>query len=507
VKDLKRKKRPRISAIVRARAKVRKRVKINPFHLPDFPPGVLPAGNKGMAMDQQVGSSLGWAAGSWINAAFTQGYEFLGYTYLAELAQVPEYRRIVEVIATEMTRKWIKLSSVGDDDKTKQIEELEDEMKRLQVKETFRRIAEQDGFFGRAHLYLDTGSTDNPDELKTPIGDGRDKISEAKIEQGSLKRLKTVEALWCYPTNYNANDPLKPDWYNPEMWFVMGKEIHSSRLLTFVGREVPDLLKPAYSFGGLALTQMAKPYVDNWLRTRQSVSDLVGNFSVRGVKTDLGESLMSAGDELFARAEVFNDLADNQGLMLLQNGAPGEGEDFFNITTPLGGLYELQAQAQEHMAAVSGIPLVKLLGIQPAGLNASSEGEIRVWYDWIEAYQEKLFTEKLGRVIDFIQLSLWGKVDPAITFTYEKLFSLTEKEAAEVREIDARTADINIGAGVLWPLDERTRIAHDPLTLYPGLDVNDLPEAPEDPKINIRGTEVAPELKQGETGEEHEEAA
>ena len=32
-----------------------------------------------------------------------------------------------------------------------------------------------------------------------------------------------------------VRDPLKPDWYKPTKWFVMGKELHASRLLTLVG--------------------------------------------------------------------------------------------------------------------------------------------------------------------------------------------------------------------------------------------------------------------------------
>jgi Anti-CBASS protein Acb1-like len=75
--------------------------------------------------------------------------------------------------------------------------------------------------------------------------------------------------------NYNSNDPLKDDWYRPNTWYIQSKAIHSSRLITLIGREVPDLLKPTYSFGGLSLSQMAKPYVDNWLKTRQRRDNLV----------------------------------------------------------------------------------------------------------------------------------------------------------------------------------------------------------------------------------------
>jgi phage-related protein (TIGR01555 family) len=448
---------------------------VNPFKVANHPPSVVPTGASTMAQDEDINASAQWASSA-LSGIFADGVTFLGYPYLAELAQRPEYRRISETLATEMTRKWVKLQAAGDKDKTEKLKQLEAAMKRLKVQSAFRKAAEQDGFFGRSHIYLDFGTTDDRDELKTPIGDGGNDISKNKIKKGSLKRLKTVEPVWCYPTDYNSNDPLRPDWYKPSSWFVQGTQIHSSRLLTFVGREVPDLLKPAYSFGGLSMSQMAKPYVDNWVRTRQSVADLIHSFSVNGIKIDLAEALQVSdanGGELFKRIDLFNRLRDNRGTMVLN-----AGEEFFNVSTPLGTLDALQAQTQEHMAAVSGIPIVKLLGIQPMGLNASSEGEIRVFYDWIHAYQELLFADQLNRVLGFIQLSEFGEVDPDISFKFVDLWQLDEIERATLRKTDAETGKILIEGKTLSRAEERKRIASDPEAPYASLDTDILPAEP-----------------------------
>lgn len=445
---------------------------VRPFAIPKPPKGVVPDGAPTLAMDDQIVGAGAWAGG-YYGYAFTEGLEFLGYPYLSELAQRPEYRRIVEVIATEMTRKWIRLTTKGDDeDKTEKISKITDEIDRLQVQAAFKKLAEEDGFFGRSHLYIDTGSTDDPAELATDIGDGRNATSQRKVGKGSLKAVRPVEAVWTYPTDYNSVDPLRGDWYKPSAWFVMGKQVHSSRLLTFIGREVPDLLKPAYSFGGLSLTQMAKPYVDNWLQTRQSVNDIISAFTVFVLKTNMAETLQMGGEKLFHRAALFNNLRNNRGLMMLDN----EQEDFQNVSASLAGLDELQAQAQEHMASVSGIPLVKLLGITPSGLNASSDGEIRVFYDSISAYQEAFFRPNLTRVIDFIQLSLFGKVDQDIGFEFGPLYALNEKEEAEVEKIKAETGSILINDGVLAPEEERKRVAADPGSDYASIDVDEMPE-------------------------------
>lgn len=430
-----------------------------------------------MANDEQIIEVNAWAAEAVCNGAYFNGVTFLGYPYLAELAQRPEYRRVSEVLATEATRKWIKLqhkTATDDAGQNERVAELIAEMTSLDVQGAFRKMAELDGFFGRAHLYLDTGSTDDRNELVTPIGDGRNTVTLAKFKgkTGFLKAVKPIEPVWCYPAKYNANDPLKPDWYNPQSWFCQGKEIHVTRLLPFVGREVPDLLKPSYSFGGLSLSQMVKPYVDNWLRTRQSVADLIWSFSVRGIKTNMAASLAADGKEFFNRMAVFTNVQNNQGLMALDK----DTEDFFNIVTPLGSLDALQAQSQEHMSSVSGIPIVKLLGIQPAGLNASSEGELTVWYDWVEAFQEKFFTARLSQVIDFIMLSLWGEIDEDITFAWESLRALTDLEQAELDKAKAETAAIYVEASVLAPEEVRAELVKDPDSTY--ADLSD--EAPTD---------------------------
>jgi hypothetical protein len=474
----------RISDLVIARAN-RSRTRTRPltvFGIAQHPPGVAPEG-AGMAMDDTSGfmPALGWANNAF-NSAFLEGTTFLGYAWLAELAQRPEYRRIVEVIATEMTRKWIRVTAKGDDDKTDKIEELNDALEKLNIKQVFREIAEQDGLFGRAHLYLDTGDGEDREELKVPIGNGRNEVSKSKVNKSHpLQALRTVEAVWCYPTDYNSNDPLRDDWYRPNMWYAMGKQIHMSRLIRFVGREVPDLLKPAYSFGGLALTQMAKPYVDNWLRTRQSISDLVHSFSVSGILTDLSTALTADGSEMFKRAELFNKLRDNSGLMLLNKAT----EEFFNVATPLSTLDQLQAQSQEQICSITGIPLVKYTGISPHGLNASSEGELRAFYDWIGAFQPKLFDEAVKTVLGFTQLSIWGEIDEDIVHVWEPLWEATEKEVAEIRKLEADTDQVLIDTGVLHPEESRKRIAADPETEYAALDVEDVPELKEEEEAGL----------------------
>ena len=437
-------------------------------------PGVIPKRYVKMAMDDAA-SFTTWAEAS-IGDLIRQGLTFLGYPLLAEMSQRPEYRRISDVFATEATREWIEIKATGDSDKTEKIKALEKELDRLDLRGVFRSALMMDGYFGRAHIYIDTGATRRPAELKTPICDAKGDLTPIKIKKGSIRALKAVEPSWTYPVRYNSNDPLADDWYRSEAWFVMGKEVHSSRLLTLISRPVPDILKPAYAFGGLSLTQMARPYVDKWLRTQQSVSDLLYSFSLMILKTNMQTQLQGGAEEgLLARAMLFNLFRNNRSMMLVDN----EDEEVENVAAPLSTLDTLQAQSQEHVGSAMAIPNIKYTGIQPAGLNASSDGELRVWYDGIKAYQEG-HRDNLTWIIQAVQISIWGAIDEDITFVFKPLVVLSEKERADLEKTKAETDDILVnGVGALSPDDSRARIAGDPLSAYEGIDPKGAPGIPD----------------------------
>ena len=442
------------------------------YTLPQAAPGVIAKDTK-LACDSACGPAYAWA--STLQSVFAEGLGFLGYPYLAELTQRPEYRRPAEILAKEMTRKWIRLQSTGDEDRSEKLAKIEAELKRLGIQAAFRKAAEQDGFFGRSQLFLDMGD-DRPEELIAPLAETINKVG-----RGALKGVQIVEPIWTYPGMYNSTDPLREDFYRPTTWFVMNREVHASRLLTFVSRPLPDMLKPAYAFGGLSLSQIAKPYVDNWLRTRQSVSDLLHSYSIMVLKTNLSAVLNAEGaEQMLRRAMLFNQARDNRGVMMVDR----DTEDFANVSAPLGGLDRLQAQSQEQMSAVTGIPLIVLLGITPSGLNATSEGELRTFYAWIEAQQEALFTPLLSRLLNVVQLSLFGEIDPAIGFTWVPLWTLDEVQLATMRKTEADTDIELINAGVIDSQEARVRLASQEDGPYASLDLNEPP--PEPPLRELR---------------------
>lgn len=430
-----------------------------PIKPPVIPNGVIPKDKKTEVIGMDEASVYDYAR------AYTNGgiEGFPGYPYLAALATRAEYRAFASTLATELTREWITLnSSQTDDDNTKQkITEITQELTRLGLQSVIKKIAEHDSYFGRGQIFINIKEQDRSKPLI---------LDKRTVKVGSLLAIKAVEPMWTTPSSYNAIDPAAADFYEPSTWFMLGNQVHASRLLTIITRPVPDLFKPAFNFSGMSMSQLAEPYVDNWLRTRQSVSDLINNFSIVNLATSMEQVLQGEedGTELFQRADLFTAGRSNKGVMLTDM----EREELNMLNAPLGGLHELQAQAQEHMCSVSTQPAIKLTGISPSGLNASSEGEIKVWYDRVSALQESDYRKPIEIVIKLAQLNLYGEIDPDITFTFNPLYQMTDKELADIRNANATAAGAYIDRGVLSAQEERERIARDPESGYQGIDID-----------------------------------
>lgn len=457
------------------------------YRCPDAPKCVIDPKRK-LAQDSQFYASFG----GYLDGAY-DGYNavgFMGYPILSDLSQRPEYRTMTETIAEEMLREGYEIVSrdeAKDDERADRIKVIGEELERLGVRALLQKVLEHDGYFGRGHIYIDLGVGDDRAALEERL------VYSAKtIAKGSLKGFKTVEPIWAYPMAYNSNDPLREDFFVPQTWVVMDKTVHRTRLLTIVSRKVPDILKPAYSFGGLSMTQLARPYVDNWLRTRDSVGDIVHSFSMTILKTNTGTLLQGGdGENVLARVDYMNATKDNRGCVVVDK----DSEEIEQINTPLTGLDALQAQAQEQMCSVSHTPVIKLLGLTPTGLNTSTDGEMVAWDDYVAARQTAVLDDPMRVILKVVQLNRFGDVDESIVHRWLPLRQMDGEARARIRKTSADADQIYLSEGVVSPEEVRARLATDPDSGYDALDPAELPEPPEE-------TETDESEKKGGDGDE-----
>jgi phage-related protein (TIGR01555 family) len=414
---------------------------------------------------------------------------FPGYPVLAAMSQSSDYRAVAETTATEMTREWgrfkiddpdadsgsdltdaqLEAFKMQEEEKASarqnKINQINDAFEKHNVRGLVRKAIEVELGMGRAQIYI---KLDHADDGLPFVTDPRG------VKKGALKGFRLIEPMWSTPSAYNAYDPTEADFYVPNKWFVLGKQVHADRLMTLVMRPVPDILKPAYNFGGISMFQLMKPYVERYQRTADSVAQIVQAFSLTILSTDMSGILANGESDanLWLRAGIFNRFRENSGLMLLDK----ESEVIDQINTPLTSLPDLLTKSQEQMAGPSHTPLVKLLGVTPDGIGNSTDGEIRVYYDYIMAQNEAHIGPIIKTFSDLIQLNLFGEIDPAIKWEFNPLYQLNELELAQVQETKGRNAKQLVEAAIVSPQEARVTLSKDEQSPFNSIDVDDVPE-------------------------------
>ncbi|MFT8720015.1 DUF1073 domain-containing protein [Acetobacter sp.] len=480
------------------------------------PKGIVGDSSGGMAQDGALcgsTSDLAEFAGGYPQIAanyFADGLAFLGYPQLAQMAQRAEFRKPCQVISKECVREWIKFRSdkqgndpAENDSAAEKIKQVEAEFIRLNVRRVVQKHIYHGLTYGLGHIWIGIkGASPTSEAQSIPLV-----IGPNGMKKGSLERLKNIEPIWTTPNRYSSDNVLAEDFYQATSWWALGVEIHSSRLLTTVPFPVSQILAPAFNFGGQSLTQLLQAYVHNYLGTRNSTANIVRNFSKIVLKTDMTGNMqadmpgqpMPYGDvdmqSVQGRAAFMQDTADGQSAIVVDK----EREDAAIIATPLSGLDSLQAQSMEAQASIPGIPLVKLFGIQPTGLNASSDGEIRVFYDEISSYQEENVRPVVQTIFEAVQIHLWGEIDPDLSFEFVPLWQMDEKQIAEIEKIKADQDAVLVQAGIVSPEEARERQAADPQSNYRNVDLTGPPPDPPDPEVDGEGLEGL--LKRGEEEE------
>lgn len=466
---------------------------IKPPHLPT---GVVPDGEKSpIAMDACPNLY------SYVTPADPSFFpSFLGYPQLALLSQSSDYRSVIETTATEMTRAWGSFVYENDGDENEyrdeltqalhdkataelqsiaqdKLDKLEDAFFSSKIQTLVREAIEKELTFGRSQIHVDFG--DEKDDVPLILS------AKSIKKSGKLPKLAVIEPMWSTPSVYNANDPTAPDFFKPTQWFVMGKKVHADRLYTMIMREVADILKPAYNFGGVSMVQLMKPYVQRYQRSADSISEIIRSFSLTILSTDMS-SILADGDSdasLTLRAGMFNKHRDNSGIMLLDK----EREGISQINTPLNGLSDLLKQSLEQMAGPSHTPLVKLLGVTPGGLNASSEGEIRVYYDYIMAQCEAHVRPLIDWISKIYQLALFGEIDESIQWRFNPLHQMNEKELAEIDKTRSETLANLVNGYLVSDQEARRVLASYEDSDFSFINIGNSPDKPDVDMMNISG--------------------
>jgi phage-related protein (TIGR01555 family) len=140
------------------------------------------------------------------------------------------------------------------------------------------------------------------------------------------------------------------------------------------------------------------------------------------------------------------------GMLLLEgDGRSPEGERYQQKQLDFSGLPEVARLFLQVAAGAADIPVTRLLGQSPAGLNATGESDTRNYHDHVAARQAVELTPAIARLDRLLIRDALGRSEPALRYAWRPLAQASEREKAEVGRLKAETAAMLAREGVVPP--------------------------------------------------------
>jgi hypothetical protein len=351
---------------------------------------------------------------------------------------------IVDTVPQAMLRQGFGVTCPDVDAATK----VTDRAKALDVLNHVREGLIWGRLFGGAVLLI--GADDNQDP--------RLPLDEAGIR--SLSFLQVYDRRYAQPDTY-YEDPKAPKFGRPKTFRLTNLRsgsvayVHESRLIVFRGahtgaKERQENLDWDYS-------TLQRPY--EALRQFDAVykaAEIMMTDASQAVFKMTGLLQMIAGgqlDVLNTRANFLDMTRSVSRAVLLD----ADGEDFTKIATSFAGVGDMLDRTANRLSAASKIPVPILMGQAPAGLNATGDSTIRIFYDGIESERTETVEPKLFRLVRLISIAE-RLGDRRFGIKFKSLWLETPKEKADREKVEADTAAVWITNEVLDP--DTVAIAH-----------------------------------------------
>ena len=212
----------------------------------------------------------------------------------------------------------------------------------------------------------------------------------------------------------------------------LGVKIHHTRVIRGIGIQLPFYEAQREMFWGESVVE--RPY-DRLLAFDTATSgsaNLIQRANLRTVQIKNLRGILSAGgkpeENLVKMFGYMGKFQTSEGLTLL------DAEDLFQSHSyTFSGLSDMMLQFGQQVSGATGIPLVRLFGQSPAGLNSTGESDLRMYYDNILSQQEGRVRSGLTKILDIAHRSFFGAPPPDdFDFEFKSLWQTGEKEKADI---------------------------------------------------------------------------
>ena len=337
-------------------------------------------------------------------------------------------KKIIDMPSEDITRAWYTLS-------TRLPEENLRELRRLEARHSVRQ--EITNAIRWARLYGGSLAVmiirGEEERLDMPLDPG---LLAPECFQGLLvlDRAQGIEPSLELVDNLDDPDYGLPRYYpvslNAET--VPTVRIHHSRVLRFIGRELPRLEAIAENNWGASELEQIWEELLKRSATSANIAQLVFQANVTTLKmADFGEALAMGTDDnqqrILNALSAENRLRSSYGLQILS-----ANDSMENHAYSFTGLSEIYETFMMDMAGAAEIPATKLFGRSPQGMNATGESDLRNYYDMISGLQERLLRPALEKLLPVMAYSSLGFCPDDLDIVFEPVHAATPGERAEL---------------------------------------------------------------------------
>ncbi|MNX78368.1 hypothetical protein D3C86_1099550 [compost metagenome] len=342
-------------------------------------------------------------------------------------------RKIVDIPALDSCRQWRAWQASQP-----QIEAIEAEEKRLNVRGKVLEARKKARLFGGAAVYADFG-----DDASKPL-------DLTKIKKGGIRFLTAFTPRQLVPGEIET-DPMSEFFGMPREFTVAGgatgqARIHPSRLTTFIGAELPDqdITSSAFGWGDSVLVAVMSA-VKQAESASANINSLIFEANVDVVSIEgLAEILKMQGGEDKVRDLLKLNLDAKSNLRALVLDAKNA---YARKAVSFASLPDLMDRFDQHAAGAADIPMTRFMGMSPGGLSSTGESDLRNYYDRVSAGQTLEMAPALMRLDEALIRSATGARDPAVHYDWNPLWQLSEKDKADIFKTKADAARTIAGNG------------------------------------------------------------
>lgn len=377
-----------------------------------------------------------------------QANDIYSHNWLAE--------RVINVPVDDATKKWREFLL---DDPNKE-REIEDVMKAFDVKSKVNQAVKWARLFGGAVII----AVIEGEDLAEPL-------DVKKIRPNSLSNLIVLDKYNVYPESIDRNIMSK-NFNKPEFYTVAreGQRIHHTRVALFQG-DIPTIREwEQENYWGMSLLSKLWEPIKNSQTTTDSIGSLIYESNVDVYKIEGLNAMVAQGDDdlVIQRLKIAHEMKSH-----INGIAIDAADGYEKKSNTFASLAEIDDRFIQKVAGASGIPVTKLLGISPAGQNATGESDMRNYYDTVSSIQENVIRPSLDILDAIIMASEFGEYESP-DYEFLPLQQLSEMEQAEVDLKTSQRDQTYINLGIINALDVLSDLSK--RGVYDSIDVNRLVE-------------------------------